>query len=348
MTGSEAPATAAAPERGDAGPAGWWRHENGRWVVGDAGRQPEIMPAPPAGRAGTRPDTVIDGGHLGGLAYRASSQRGLGHQQLGAPRQDAYLLRPTPDRRWLVGCVADGVSEGPLSHEAADLVCQETTARLARALSALPAAAAGDWARVVATVLPWAELVDEANAAVSKKARAAVRESLTREGDAAKLARFEESVWTDGDARKVMSSTAVVFAVSTAPDADGAYPAAIAVLAGDSTALLLDGDEWTPLAAVKNDGAAVASSAVEPLPGAVRVVPLARVLRTGQAIVVITDGLGDPLGSGGGVVGRFLAEQWRTPPDLLGFAQQLGFYRKSFTDDRTAVVIWADAAEGGS
>jgi hypothetical protein len=58
--------------------------------------------------------------------------------------------------------------------------------------------------------------------------------------------------------------------------------------------------------------------------------------------VLITDGVGDPLGSGGGTVGRFLAHMWATPPEILAYAQHVGFYRKSFTDDRTAVTVWAD------
>lgn len=300
---------------------GWWRHDNGRWVIEDAGRQPEIAPVPAQGNAGTRPDTLVDGGTIGGLTYRATSQRGFGHQQLGTPRQDAYLVRPTPDRRWLVGCVADGVSEGKQSHEAADLVCAETTLGLARALSA----------GCELNELPWTDVAEAANAAVRRAAREAVARSGTPLAD--------ES-FDDARARRVMSTTAVVFVVSTAAGADG-FPYAVAVVAGDSAALLLDDGEWTPLSAVKNEGAEVASSAVNPLPRPVEVRPEARVLRPGQALVVITDGVGDPLGSGSGVVGRFLASMWATPPEILAYAQHVGFYRKSFTDDRTAVTVWA-------
>jgi hypothetical protein len=336
MTGSEAAATTA-PEREA---PGWFRHANGRWVIEDAGRQPEIVPMPAAGRAGTRADTVIDGGRLGGLAYRATSQRGLAHQEVGVPRQDAYLVRPTPDRRWLVGCVADGVSEGKLSHQAADLVCQETTILLARGLTDLvPDPEPETWA-AAAEALPWPAIVQAANASIRRTAKAVVRIELDRTGDEAGLAELDNS-WDDASARRVMSSTAVLFAVAADPVADSGHPALVAVVAGDSTALLLDGDDWTPIGAVKNDGAEIASTAVTPLPGPMRVTPQSRMLRPGQALVVITDGLGDPLGSGGGLVGRFLAAMWREPPDLLAYAGHVGFYRKSFTDDRTAVTIWA-------
>lgn len=345
MTGSDVDAEHGLSTRAGGTP-GWYRHDNGRWVIEDAGRQAEVIAMPAAGRAGTRPDTVVDGGRLGGLTYRASSQRGLGHQEVGTPRQDAYLVRPTPDRRWLVGCVADGVSEGKLSHEAADIVCQETTVRLARGLTGLDLSRGPDaWAELVsrwpeaAAALPWSHIVQAANAAVRRAAKTAVREGLDRAGDAAGLAELESS-WDDVSARKVMSSTAVVFAVGAAAAADGGHPAVVAAVAGDSAALLLHGNEWEPLSAVKNDGVEIATTAVSPLPGPVRAAPQARILQPGQALVVITDGLGDPLGSGGGVVGRFLATMWRQPPDILSFAQHVGFYRKSFTDDRTAVAIW--------
>jgi serine/threonine protein phosphatase PrpC len=347
MTGSEA-GTEATRLSQSADADAWRRHDNGRWIIEDAGRQPEVTAMPAAGKAGTRPDTVIDGGRLGGLVYRATSQRGFAHQEVARPRQDAYLLRPTPDRRWLVGCVADGVSEGTLSHEAADLVCQETTVRLARGLTGLdldrgPRAwdeAVDRWSDIVATTLPWAEIVGAANSAVRRAAKTATRERLDRAGDTATLAKLDET-WDDASARRVMSSTAVVFAVSAVVARDGSYPAVVAVVAGDSTALLLDGDDWTPLSAVKNDGAEIASSEVAPLPGSGQVTPQAHVVRPGQALVVITDGLGDPLGSGSGVVGRFLSTMWRHPPELLAFAEHVGFYRKSFSDDRTAVAIWA-------
>jgi hypothetical protein len=40
------------------------------------------------------------------------------------------------------------------------------------------------------------------------------------------------------------------------------------------------------------------------------------------------------------VVGAFLAGRWQEPPDPLEFAHHVGFYRKTFVDDRTAVVVW--------
>ena len=307
----------------EAGTPTWFRHPNGRWVVEDAGRQAEVEPMPAPGPDGVRPDTVLDGGRVGALTFRATSQRGLAHQEVGLVRQDAYLVRPTGDERWLIGCVADGVSEGRRSHVAADLVCQTTTMQLAQRLSDLePQRDPTAWTAAVQAVA-WPEIVAEANRSI----RTAAGRGQADLPNAA--------------VRRIMSSTAVVFAVAAQPLAGGGHPALVAVLAGDSTALELEGGAWTPLGAVKNDGAEIASSSVAALPGDVPAPrPEARMLRPGQALVVITDGLGDPLGSGGGLVGRFLATMWQQPPDLLAYAGHVGFYRKSFTDDRTAVTIW--------
>jgi len=54
----------------------------------------------------------------------------------------------------------------------------------------------------------------------------------------------------------------------------------------------------------------------------------------------MSDGIGDALGSGTGEVGEFLAKVWRRPPSPLAFAAQAEFSRKSFDDDRTALVFW--------
>ena len=46
------------------------------------------------------------------------------------------------------------------------------------------------------------------------------------------------------------------------------------------------------------------------------------------------------LGRGDGPVGSFLAQMWKTPPDMLSFGGQVGFARRSFDDDRTVVGVW--------
>jgi hypothetical protein len=325
VSGSDAEGAAVAPEEEQA----WQRHPNGRWIVGEPGNQPDVVAVPPA-LDRRRSDIVIDGARVGRLDFRAVSLRGVSHLESGKPRQDAYLVTASRDERWLVGCVADGVSQGKLSHKAAELAGQEIVGALLDHLNELDAA--GEDADLLS--LPWKHGAAEANTAIKD---AFMRKLRSTAGHA------EVQSVTEADARAYMSSTAVAFVVATGPGPDGCYPAAVTVAAGDSSAFLLSDGGWRPVTEVKGEGQEVASSAVRPLPrdlADVRMEPVLLALRPGDVLAVITDGVGDPLGAGRGVVGAFLAEQWRTPPDTLEFAHHVAFYRKTFVDDRTAVVVW--------
>lgn len=312
--------------------ADWWVHGNGRWVIGDPGRQPETV-AVPAEVAGGRPDTTCDGARLGDLDYRAATLRGMSHCLAGKPRQDAYLLRISANREWLIGCVADGVSAGTFSHIAADVACREITRFVADALASQPPITEpGCWGKVVHD-LPWQRAVDQASAAIVARASAGLPQ---REAGTQVEAR---------EVRATMATTAVAFVVATTKTPDGLMPFGIAVASGDSSALMLSGGRWHPLTEVKNADSDVASSAVLALPREVAVMPLSGFLRPGEALVVVSDGIGDPLGQGTGAVGQFLAAQWSRPPDLFSFTIQAAFYRKGFTDDRTVAAVWHRPAD---
>lgn len=313
----------------------WRLHENGRWIVGDPGHQPQAA-FRPAEIASGRADTTFDGARLAGIEYRAVSLRGLSHAAVGDPRQDAYLLRITANKHWLVGCVADGVSQPKYSHLAADIACREITRHIAEALDDQPPVAEADDWRKLAAELPWQRAVDQASAAIVAKASAG-------------FPRSENGAPPDADAvRRTMATTAVGFAVGTTANEDGLIPYAVAVASGDSSALVLSDGRWFPITAVKNAGSDLVSNAVLALPRAVEVVPVSGFLQPDEALVVVTDGIGDPMGMGTGEVGRFLAAHWSRPPDLFAFAAHAAFYRRGFADDRTAAVVWHRAgAEPG-
>lgn len=61
----------------------------------------------------------------------------------------------------------------------------------------------------------------------------------------------------------------------------------------------------------------------------------------GGALFAMSDGVGNPL-AWSAEVRDTLASWWASPPDLLTFAAQVGFARKSHIDDRTVVGIWPD------
>ena len=332
------PLTGAAPAESAAGE--WFVHECGRWVVGDPGRQLEVAWRPSESWQ-SRPDVVLDWAACGDVEYRAASVRGLGHFQEARPRQDGYAVAFTPDRRWLVGCVADGVSSGSRSHLAADIACQEFTRRLAAELAQLAGIPPADQWPEAAAGLRWQQATDAVTEQISLRATEFFREGYQRQGDEESLRRLAADGLPHQAAAQVMATTAVAFVVASQADVDGLVPFALVVAAGDSSALLLSEGCWHPMTAVKNAGAELASSAVRPLPRQVTVTPVTGFLQQGQALAVITDGLGDPLGSGQGVVGRFLASRWTSAPDPLAFVNEVAFYRKTFVDDRTAVLVWA-------
>jgi serine/threonine protein phosphatase PrpC len=306
----------------------WERHVDERWVVGDPGRQAEVVPL--AAKPWSRPDTVLDGATVDQITFRAASIRGIGHQQYARPRQDAYGYLISDVRPLLVGCVADGVSEGRWSHHAADIACAELTRRVLEAIEQ------AEWTTGIES-LPWSDLVDATNNAIVSTAVTRLQE----------LGRLEHRETTEkdlpitmSDAARLLSTTAIVFAVSAARTPEGAHPFLIGLVAGDSSAYMLSDGVWNPLTGTKGEEGGVITSSVSPLPGPQEVEVFSGQLEPGDCLVIVTDGVGDPLGSGSGAVGSFLANAWKEPPSILAFGDQVGFLRKNFTDDRTAFAIW--------
>jgi hypothetical protein len=308
-------------------------------VLGEAGKVAAVLPRPSV--PSVRPDTAVDGANVGTIAFRAASLRGLSHQIYAKPRQDAYEFQITKGEGWLIGCVADGVSQGRWSHAAADLACHHLIRVIASALDGSEAPTTSDGWTEISRALPWQVATDDATAAIVDAAVVRLRSALPSTDGRDQIDELLLAPDRDAQIAKLMSTTAIVFAVGTRPTDDRAIPFALAVAAGDSSAFILSGSEWLPITAVKNEGQEIASSAVRPLPSrGVLVESKSGLLRPGEALVVMTDGVGDPLGAGKGVVGQFLSSQWNRPPELLAFAGHVGFVRKTFVDDRTVFAVW--------
>lgn len=311
----------------------WERLPDGRVVVGDAGRLTQLtaLPSPVLSRA----DIEATGAVHGQLCYRAATLRGASHLALRAPRQDAYSFRFSTTGDWLAICVADGVSQSPASHTAADLACRKLTRALASSLDSSPIPETfEDWKQLSESI-DWAGAAESASAAIIDAAT-----GLAKPTDAAESGDQVRSL-SSTEAAAVMATTAVCLVIATRTNADGALPYSVAIVAGDSPAMLLTGGRWSALTELKDTDPEIASSAVHPLPRQPSIQPQLGALEKGQALVLMTDGLGDPLGAGSGQVGSFLAERWQEPPDTLSFLIDLGFLRKTFVDDRTAFAVWS-------
>lgn len=304
--------------------------------IGDPGSHEEVLPrlalpAEPHAEYGNfpvpvcpgwrKPDTVFDGARHGTLTVRAASTRGDGHRHGGTPRQDDYCLYGTAD--WLVAAVADGVSQGALSHLAAEAAVETGCHALGTQLRAGVAPEELDCESV---------LRDSAKAVVR-----AVHHSLARETG-------ETGVLPLGAVAQ-LASAAVVYAVVPVGAGTEVGREALLLWVGDVTAWTLsDAKGWLPLTELKADGGkkvVTGATAALPLLGRESWHRAMFTLAADEAVVLMTDGVGDALGDGSGEVGAALHSAWRRPPEPHAFAAQVDYQRSTFTDDRTVVGIWS-------
>jgi hypothetical protein len=286
-------------------------------VIGDAGAAAAVEGSP-AMLAIPQPDIAIDAGLYGPLVVRAASVRGAGHRYDGTPRQDDFCLAAGGrDNEWFVIAVGDGVSAGPSSH-----VASRAAVRFGSKLVADRLDQAGP------EQIDWDDVIGSTAGFVLAQAR---NETGNRRLEAR-------------DAARVMATTIVFAIVPVYPDRTGVRRCTVVPIGDTSGWILRKGGQWEPVTEVKNQGNAVAVSATAALPllPSGPVVPLAADLQAGDALFVLTDGVGDPLGAGTGEVGKVLAAAWSRPPDRYQFAAQVDFRRRSHTDDRTVVAVWPD------
>jgi serine/threonine protein phosphatase PrpC len=127
-------------------------------------------------------------------------------------------------------------------------------------------------------------------------------------------------------------------------EASGTWAAA---RVGDSDALVLrGGGSWEPGFAAPPDGEGrddpeLRSGVTDalPAPGARRQ-SATGVLSPGAALVLVSDGVGEPLRDGPDTVARGLAAALAAPPAPLQLAALIDFARQGCHDDRTLVGVW--------
>jgi serine/threonine protein phosphatase PrpC len=293
---------------------------DGRWAIGDAGRAfTEVEPV--LSDSGEGPDTMADGGSVGSLDLVAASVRGLSHRQQGTPRQDSYGFVVTPDKKWLIAVVADGVAAGRLSHRAAQLVARSAPARVRDQLETVDDRVRVDWYRIFK--------------GLATRILTVGQKLLAEEG-------FVDP--TPKDVSDAMATTATIAVVEVSPLPGRERYVTYAWLGDSPMWCLTKKHDWHCLTEVKNAGREMASSSVHALPRVpedpARLSQADKYIPADARLLLMTDGVGDPLGSADGEVAEALAAAWRRPPNVFRFAEQVAFGRKSFDDDRTAVGMW--------
>lgn len=287
------------------------------FAIGDPGRADWAVEGPPAPPWG-RPDTVVDGPSLGVVEVRAASVRGISHRAYTRTRQDEYALATT-DSGHLILVVSDGLGSLEESHRAAAAVCRHGCKAIREALVNGGSMESIDWVEVLNQI-----------AAVIVRADVALQSASGGRTS------------SDGEAlQSSMAATALFAVVETETEPDTPLAAVIASY-GDCSAWILEGHSWTAVTRLKATEATFSTSAVYGLPTiaeeALEVHQLE--LPVGGLMVLMSDGVGDPMANGDGQVGAALADAWAQPPNPLDFARQVGFARKSFDDDRTVVGVW--------
>jgi serine/threonine protein phosphatase PrpC len=245
-----------------------------------------------------------DGGWSPEFVVMAASVAGVAHRLAGRRGEDAYAWALAGPGRLAVA-IADGVSTAGRGGEGADVAVRAACAYLLGGES-------DNWGG--------------------------------KECEAAVLAAGEEVARMGGPVAAELSTTLVVALLSAAA---GSAEVSLARV-GDSSAFLLGGTEWRELFPDPDDedfrGLPVE---VLPLregagPGVIEISSVA--IGPGSALVLLTDGVGDPLREGPATVAPALAEVLQDGPtgDLspLDLANAADFSRRGCLDDRTIVAAW--------
>jgi hypothetical protein len=256
-----------------------------------------------------------DGGQSGGFVVLAASVAGTAHRLSGGRCEDAYgWVNPGPGRLGLI--VADGVGTAGRGGEGADLAVEAACGYLAGCPGWGP---------------------DECREAVGRAS-----DQLAAPAGA-------------GAARPPSEfSTTLVVVLLTVPVPGTGAPGAVLARVGDSTAFVLDGGAWQELFPGRDDDLHHVVTDVLPLavPGEAgrSAVETASVeLAGGAAVVLVTDGVANPLRDGPATVAPALADLLRAGPagelSPLALAAAVDFSRRGCHDDRTLVVAWARPAD---
>lgn len=266
------------------------------------------LPFDPRPAPGAQPDTECDGWQTDDVVVRLATVRGNAHRQAGTYRQDQGAVMLHRRTGTVIFAVMDGVSSAPLSHIGARLAGRAAISAVSRTLdTGRPI----DWAAVLGTTAN-ALLYDHPGG--------------LQDGE------------TPAEVERRLGTTIVTGVVRRA--ASGLI--ATVVRAGDSSAWTLCDSRYVPLFEPK--GGETVSSAVAALPRLPsRITPVEVPLPPGSVLLAGTDGIGDPLGDGTGLVGDLFAGVLASPPPILGFAHAVDFSRDTFDDDRTLLAVWPRA-----
>jgi hypothetical protein len=263
------------------------------------------------------PAAVVDvAEHPCGLTLAAVSVRGLGHQDFATVRQDSVAFVMSDDRRFIIGAIADGVGQARHSHAGADAACRAAIASTRRFLESGAALAH----------IPWEQVTD------------AVRDDIRRRAESAFGTRA-----LDAHYAYEIGTTAEVLVVDTQRRPDGGYDFVRAVLAGDGYGYVLGPRGFRFLGSDKALDGPLRTNKVLPLPsdpGPDFPKRMPGDIRRGEAVLIVTDGLGDDMDEGDTRVAGHIHDALKEPLAPHKLLEAISYVHFQSTDDRTALVVW--------
>ncbi|MEU8031170.1 protein phosphatase 2C domain-containing protein [Streptomyces sp. NPDC049099] len=313
--------------------------------------EPTALPvADPEGLGELVADTVLDGARYGACALRAVSLRGDSARYRGEPRRDSLLTARfgTGEHALLLVAMATGVRGTPVAHLAAAEACRWIGRAVGRShhrlVADIRAARRGDLkaglhrltdrslGKLRASAVEQGVDPEEYTAGLRCLLLPADPDCRTRVffgvGDGG-LFRLRDGEWQDIEP-------------GVTPDDNSGAPAAGFGSPSERSAKTFaetpEGDRLT-----MDLGIPTPPSPYEPAPEPPRE-PFrfrASVARPGDALVMCTAGLADPL-RGEAALCAYLARRWsgRTPPGLAAFLADAQVRVKGYADDRTAAAVW--------
>ncbi|MGJ5752534.1 protein phosphatase 2C domain-containing protein [Streptomyces puniciscabiei] len=306
--------------------------------------EPTALPAAdPDGLGELVADTVLDGARYGACTLRAVSMRGDSARYRGEPRRDSLLTARfgTGRQALVLVAMATGARGAPGAHLAAAEACRWIGRAVGRShhrlVEDIRAARRGDLksglhrltdrslGKLRASAVEQGVDPEEFTASLRCLLLPADPDCRTRVffgvGDGG-LFRLRDGAWQDIEPKV------------TPEDATGAPVVGF----GSPPAQTAEGDRLT-----MDFGIPTPPSPYEPAPEPPREPFRFRtsVARPGDALVMCTAGLADPL-RGEAALCAYLARRWsgRTPPGLAAFLADAQVRVKGYADDRTAAAVW--------
>ncbi|MCU4183982.1 protein phosphatase 2C domain-containing protein [Acidiferrimicrobium sp. IK] len=178
-------------------------------------------------------------------------------------------------------------------------------------------------------------------ASAAAAVEAAVEAAIDADRDE-RLGVLEHAVAAASDATRRCGDGATTLVIAVL---DASTPAILARV-GDSSAFVLTGGAWTEVWAPDPDAGSI-RTATAALPADRPSPEPAQVwLGPGDVLVLVTDGVADPIRDGPTTVAPGLAAALAAPPEPLELARLVDFSRQGVHDDRTLIAVWP--AAGGS